>query len=162
MRALLIAEGNLLRRDDGAAHEILHQLELERLSAVPEETVPDVESRALLQLTPEMAEEMAGYDAVIFMDADVGAIDLSVDPINPIDKQRSPPALSHISRPADIVGLARALFGFAGRAFLCRIPAHDLSCGEGMSPRTSALAAQAAAKIETLLRELRAEPGKRV
>jgi Ni,Fe-hydrogenase maturation factor len=139
MRTFLIATGNTLRRDDGIAH---HVLDLVR-------PTPGTRTRALLQLTPELAHDIAGCDAVIFIDADAGA---SVPSIEPLDQSPAPPAVTHISTPAEIVWLSRALFGFAGQAFLCRIPAEDLSCGEGLSRRTTMLAAEAARELEVLLR----------
>jgi hydrogenase maturation protease len=141
-RALLIAGGNRLRRDDGVAHTVL-----ERLGPAS-----DVESRALLQLTPEVAEDIAGYDTVIFIDADAGAAGVSIEPVN---QPPQPSSLTHVSEPAEIVELSKALFGFAGRAFLCRIPVNDFSPGEGLSRRANALAVQAARKLETLLGETR-------
>lgn len=140
--ALLITLGNPLRRDDGVAH-----------------TVPDclfcadeVESCPLLQLTPEVADDIAGYDIVVFIDADAGAVDLSIEPI---EQPPPAPALTHVSRPAEIVELSRALFGFSGQAFLCRIPVDDFSAGEKLSRRASALAVQAAKKLDILLGETR-------
>ena len=142
MRALLIATGNRLRRDDGVAHTVLERLGPAR----------DVQSLALLQLTPEVAEDIAGYDTVVFIDADAGAADLSLEPL---DRLPSPSALTHVARPAEIVELSKALFGFTGRAFLCRIPVEDLSSGEGLSRRASALAAPATRKLEDLLDNMR-------
>ena len=144
MRALLIAAGNRLRRDDGVAHMALEQLGSAR----------DVESCALLQLTPEVAEDIAGYDAVVFIDSDTRAADVRIEPL---DQAPSPPALTHVLRPVEIVGLSRALFGFTGRAFLCRIPVDDLSSGERPSHRASELAVQATGKLENLLGDLRIE-----
>ena len=144
MRALLIATGNRLRRDDGVAHTVLERLD----------PVRDVESRALLQLTPEVAEGIAGYDVVIFIDSDTRAADLSIELL-----EQSPvaPALTHVSTPAEIVGLSRALFGFVGRVLLCRIPVDDLSPAQGLSRRASALATRAAEKLGNLLGDLRVE-----
>ncbi|HME09269.1 MAG TPA: hydrogenase maturation protease [Bryobacteraceae bacterium] len=139
LRTLLIATGNRLRRDDGVAQSVL-----ERLGPAS----GGVETRALLQLTPEVAEDIAPYDAVIFIDADAGATELG---LAQLDELPSSAVLTHVSRPADIVALSRALFGFTGRAFLCRIPVDDLSLGEGLSRRASAIAAQATEMVRALL-----------
>ena len=144
MRALLIAVGNRLRRDDGVAHAVLEGLS----------SANDVESRAFLQLTPEVAEDIAGYDPVIFIDSDAGLAELSLEPL---DQLPSPPALTHVSRPAEIVELSTALLGFAGRIFLCRIPVDDLTVGEGLTRRASELVAQAVEELEILLSELRGD-----
>lgn len=106
MRPLAIAIGNSLRGDDGIAHTVIERL--------------NVESMAVTQLTPEIAAELAGHDPVIFIDADVRATTVEIDPV---DERTCGPALTHASTPGEIVALARALFGFAGRAFLCGIPA---------------------------------------
>ncbi len=133
MRTLVIAIGNPLRRDDGAAHHVL--------------TPPDADRLAVLQLTPEMAEQIAGYDTVIFVDADVDAKQVEVEPV---DTVVAPPALTHVSRPAENVAIARALFGFTGRAYTCRIPVCDLSEGEGLSTLTETFAQQASRAVAGL------------
>jgi Ni,Fe-hydrogenase maturation factor len=130
MRTLVIAIGNPLRRDDGVAHHVL----------IP----PGADRRAVLQLTPEMAEEIAGYDSVVFLDADVNAKELRIEPV---DSLPSASALTHVARPSEIVAIARALFGFTGRAHICRIPVSDLSEGEGLSPRTESFAQQASRAV---------------
>lgn len=121
MRALLIATGNRLRRDEGVAHPVLEQLG----------SVRDVESGALLQLMPEVAEDTAGYDTIIFIDADIRMAALSIEALNQVPAS---PSLTHVSRPAEIVELSGALFGFAGRAFLCRISADDFVFRRGIEP----------------------------
>ena len=141
MRVLLISVGNHLRRDDGVAHAV---------TQLP--GAADFESRALIQLTPEVAEDIAGYDAVIFLDADARAADSNIETL---DESRSVSALTHVSSPAEIVELSRTLFGFAGQAFLCRIPVDDLSFGEGLSFRAREHAARAARELAILLRDLR-------
>jgi hydrogenase maturation protease len=115
---------------------------------------PDGESRALLQITPKMAEDIAGYDIVIFIDSDTIVQDLTIEPL---DELPAPPALTYAATPAEIIELSRALFGFKGRAFLCRIPVDDLRFGEGRSQRTSELALQAIGELESLLGDLRTE-----
>lgn len=144
MRALLVALGNRLRRDDGVAHHVLDRLS----SAFDLEPQP----HPLLQLTPEVADDIAGYEAVIFLDADAGAAELSIERV---DESPYAAALTHISTPAQIVGLSRALFGFAGQAWLCRIPVNDLSSGEELSRQGRAFAAQASEELERLLTGLR-------
>jgi Ni,Fe-hydrogenase maturation factor len=134
MPALVIAIGNPLRRDDGVAH------------CVP--TPPGVERRAVLQLTPEIAAELANYHTVIFVDADIYANQVRVETVY---SKQSHSALTHIARPSEVVALARKLFGFSGEAYLCRIPVSDLTEGDGLSRKTSQFAAQAARKIDSLL-----------
>jgi len=99
MRTLLIASGNSLRGDDSVAHRVVALLG------------PDArtEVRSVLQLTPELAAEIAGFEMVIFLDAAVGSQAVTIaDVPNP----SGPPSLSHVSRPSEIVALAVELFGF--------------------------------------------------
>jgi len=132
--ALVIAIGNPLRRDDGVAHRV--------------RTPPGVATRAVLQLTPEIAEEIAGYDNVIFVDADVDASQVRVEAV---DAAPSHSLLTHASRPSEIVAIARTIFGFSGPAYTCRIPVSDLSEGEGLSRCARIFGEQAAREIDSLL-----------
>jgi len=117
--------GNRLRRDDGVAHHLLDRLQPR----------PRVQTRALFQLTPEIAEELVGFEVVLFIDADASAAAVSLEPL--VSSAVEAAMLTHVSRPAEIVVLARILFGFSGRAWLCRIPVDDFSTGEGLSQRAA-------------------------
>jgi hydrogenase maturation protease len=138
MFVLLIAIGNSLRRDDGAGHRVVELL------APP----PEVVVRRVFQLTPELAEELAGAGGVIFIDASVAVSQVTIEPV-PEDAGASP--LSHSLAPGEVVALARALYGFAGRAWLCHVPGVDFRDGEGLSPAAEANARTAAAQLRALL-----------
>ena len=116
MLVLMIAEHNRLRSDGGVTHMVLKRIG----------PAPDGESRALLQITPKMA----GYDIVISIDSNTIVQDQILEPL---DELPAPPALTYAATPAEIIELSRALFGFKGRAFLCRVPVDDLPSGEGRS-----------------------------
>ena len=116
MRTLILACGNPLRGDDGVAHAVLRLIE----------PSPHCALRSVHQLTPELAEEIARFSRVVFLDADAGSKALAIEPLHAF-RPRSP--LTHAASPEEVVALARALFGFAGEAFLCRIPAHDFTPG---------------------------------
>lgn len=131
MSALVIAIGNRMRRDDGAAHRVLELLGGRK----------DLKTRAVLQLTPEIAEELQPHSVVVFVDADVMAGKVRIEAVNSLPSH-SP--LTHVSRPAEIVALARALFDFTGEAYTCHVPASDLSAGEGLSHQTERFAREAA------------------
>ena len=139
MRTLLIAIGNTLRRDDGVAHYVL------RLAGDVTGVDRGVESRTVMQATPELAAELARFGQVIFLDADAMPGEVRLEPIA-ADAVRGS-ALGHAMGAAEVVALARALFGFQGEAFLCRIPGEDFTAGEGLSER----ARENAAKARTLL-----------
>ena len=129
-RVLLIACGNPLRRDDGVAHHVL-----DRMSAGMRMDCCQIETRACLQLTPELAEAIASCARVVFLDADLQAGAVSLERIEPLGADTSRARFSHSTSARDIVSLARELFDFRGEAFLCRIPVQDLSAGQGLSAR---------------------------
>lgn len=135
---LLLACGNTLRGDDAAAHAVLSLIEPGRNHTI----------RAVHQLTPELAPEIARFSRVVFIDADAGSNALRIEPLS-TTTPRSP--LTHAANPEEVVALARALFGFAGEAFLCRIPARGFGAGEAPAPQVLQLAQEAAAAIAKLI-----------
>lgn len=143
MRTLLIACGNPIRRDDAVAAETLRLLAHD----------PDREMRAVHQLTPELAEEAARFDRVVFLDADTKAARVTIERLD-LSRPYSP--LTHSTTPAEIVALSRGLFAFSGEAFICRIPARDFSLsanlsGGDLSPGTLRFARLAAEALENAL-----------
>ena len=142
MAALVIAIGNPMRGDDGAAHRVLDVLGART----------GVERRAVMQLTPEIAEEIGSHDAVVFVDADVSVTQTRIDAVGSMP---CPSTLTHVSRPAEIVALARILFGFSGPAYVCRLPATDFSERTGLSPSAEGFVHTAAREIDRLLSRIR-------
>ena len=92
MTVLFIAIGNLYRRDDGVAHKVLELLRAP--SAL-------VTTRSLLQLTPEVAEDLARFDRVIFIDADVEPGEPSLTLVEANAQTRS--RLGHAMGPEEVV-----------------------------------------------------------
>ncbi len=132
MSTVLVAVGNQLRRDDGAAHRVLDLVgELEGVRVL-----------RLFQLAPEVAEQIASAPRVVFIDADIQPGEVRLEPVQAVQAQAAP--LGHSMQPAEVVALSRALYGFGGRAFLCRVPGVDFSHGEGLSPLAEANAHRAA------------------
>jgi Ni,Fe-hydrogenase maturation factor len=138
MRTVLIACGNGLRGDDGAAHRVLELLG----SGIC------AEGQSVQQLLPELASEIADTDVVVFLDA---AADCEGVAVEPVPEPDAPPELTHFSRPSEIVAISRALYGFKGRAFQCSIPVSDLAPGEGLSSYAEGFAAEAARILLDLL-----------
>jgi Ni,Fe-hydrogenase maturation factor len=116
MGVLYIAIGNPLRGDDGVAHRVLELLG------------PGVTKLGVQQLTPELACEVAQAETVVFIDADV----LAGEPrLQPVGEPHATP-LGHAMTPEEVVYLAKRLYGFAGEAFVCRVPAREFE-GEELS-----------------------------
>ena len=131
---ILIAIGNTLRRDDGVAHRTLDL-------AGP---LSGVSARHVIQLTPELALELAGAARVIFLDADPAAPEPRLEPVTPA---ASTSPIGHAMSPADLLSLARHWYDFGGQAWLCHIPAFDFSAGDSLTPEGEAAARAAAALI---------------
>lgn len=138
MQAIVIAIGNRLRHDDGVGHNVLESLD----------EATNTEKRFVQQLTPEIAEEVAQYKVVIFVDAHLNS---RYPMIRPVENAFAHPPFTHASTPAEIVAMARALFGFSGKAYTCRVPASDFSDGEGLSPKSSSFVKPAAHEIDNLV-----------
>src|SRR5579862_6353263 len=111
---LYVAFGNPLRRDDGVAWKVF-------------DTLNPACGLKQIQPTPELAAEIAGFKRVVFIDASVDG-ELRLDGI----EAHSASFFTHAADPAEVVTLSRALYGFSGEAWLCRIPGEDFSHGEGL------------------------------
>jgi hydrogenase maturation protease len=134
---LVIGYGNELRRDDGVGPRVAR--------AVAGWNARGVRALARHQLTPELAEALAGADEVFFVDAAPGRVGVRVRPVRP---ERQLPALDHTGSPLALLALAEALYGRRPRAWLMTLPAPDLNYGEELSPT-------AARGIDEALRSLR-------
>lgn len=137
MKTLLLAYGNTLRRDDGAAHAVVQRLLLG----------PMLEVHDCRQLLPEHAELLTRGQQVIFVDAAVG-----IQAVTPqrIQGDGSLPSLNHSCDPAWLLALADTLYEHRPIAWMVSIPAHDLDLGEGLSPGTDRAIDEAVAWIEKL------------
>jgi hydrogenase maturation protease len=135
---LVVAIGNPWRRDDGAAAHLAGLIEGHS----------GIHIECVQQVVPELAADLAAYSAVVFADADRAPGEARLEPVAP-----APPAewqWTHSLDPASLTFLARRLYGFAGQAWLCRIPAEDFGEGEGLSPLAEASAARAAELVREL------------
>ena len=135
-----IAIGNTLREDDGVAHHAL------RLIAPGDK----VRLMQVFQLAPEVACEIASAELVFFLDADASVEQVAIMPIEPDGAHGSP--MAHSMTPAEVVAIARDLYGFAGKALLCRIPAKQFGFGEALTTEAEAAARGAAQMITDYIR----------
>jgi len=117
---LVIALGQTLRRDDGAAAALLQSVELPERCLV----------RVLPQLVPELVDDLARASRVLFVDA---AVDRSNPTLEPVGVPESCGGFSHFTTPAGLMELCRKLHGHAPDAHLLRLPAFDLGFGEVLS-----------------------------
>jgi hydrogenase maturation protease len=136
MKTLVIGYGNPLRRDDGAGPQTAGK--------VARWDLPDVRTRAVFQLLPEHAAELAAVDRVLFVDASANPA-IGTYQARRLDGVSVPAGVSHFGHPGELLALARELYGRRPVAWLLTVPAADLGFGEGLS--AAARAGMAAALV---------------
>jgi hydrogenase maturation protease len=124
-KCLIVGYGNTLRGDDGIGPRVALDVR-ERL------TVP-VDVRVEHQLSPELAEDLAAVDVVVFLDACPAsyASVVTVRQIEPAPFCRD--AVAHTAGPAQLLGLTQAVYGCAPEAYVVALPAHDFGLHAGLS-----------------------------
>jgi hydrogenase maturation protease len=115
-KSLVIGIGNILRGDDGVGALLADQ----------------VCGCSVQQLTPELAEELAVLDKVLFIDAWVAPVGAApvLARIVPIAGSTG----SHRLEPAQLLAISQALYGHTPEAFLLRVPATTFVHGTTLSP----------------------------
>jgi hydrogenase maturation protease len=119
---LVVGYGSDLRRDDAVGRRVA--------DAVADRCLPDVHVLSLHQLTPEVAADVAGKAAVVFVDADVQASEVSVRRLRrgPVDT-----VTTHHVSPGALLELAALLGAVPDHAHVVSVPAVDLRIGTGLS-----------------------------
>jgi len=126
-RVLVIGFGNTLRGDDGAGI---------RAATGIRAALPSVDTLCVHSLQPELAEAVAEYETVVFLDASVGVdtVTLTLLDACPSAARVDP----HTSSPAAIVSLAAQVYGRTpANVLLVEIPAAVYEYGETLSPATA-------------------------
>jgi Ni,Fe-hydrogenase maturation factor len=121
VKRCLVAYGNQLRADDGAAWELAR-----RASELGWITF------CAIQLLPELSTELQAFDEVIFTDACEGsgkpgwtALEVSLDRGWPV----------HCGRPEQLLGMCRQLYGRAPKGWMLSLPGENFGYGSELSPR---------------------------
>lgn len=120
MRPLILACGNQLRGDDGAAWQLAQQLESRGW--------PIYLSH---QWTPELVDVMVDHRQVVFSDAALpgGARELvELHPGGPV-------GAGHVATPAGLLQLCGDLYGRSPRAWLLSLPGEHFEFGTRLSGR---------------------------
>jgi hydrogenase maturation protease len=142
-RCLILACGNTLRGDDGIGPWLAEWAE-ERFSGQS-----DVRVISRQQWTPELAEEIAGAESVLFVDCSVesaaGTVKtINVEPANPEEGL----ATHHIGAP-QLLQLAKELYGSLPRtSLLLTVGAGSIELSEEFSAEVTASQPEACRQIE--------------
>lgn len=152
-KALIIGYGNVDRQDNGIAWYVLADL-AHRLG-IPGTLDPDLDCaidtpaadlRFMLQLTPEIAELIASYSRVCFLDACAQPQQQDVQ-ITELMAQYQPSPMTHHMTPETCLSICQALYQCQPDAVLVSVTAHDFGFSRSLSEKTLTLIKPAADQI---------------
>jgi hydrogenase maturation protease len=141
---MVIGYGNSLRRDDGIGVIAAQQLS----ETFPADTVTVVSFR---QLMPELAEDLANANVVVFIDASIGdpAGRIAVTPLEFRDAAAE--GLTHHFAPSTLLELAERLYGRRPQAFLVSVCGQSFDLGEGLTSSVAAALPQVMHEVQRLI-----------
>jgi hydrogenase maturation protease len=155
---LLIGYGNPDREDDGVAWHILRAVGMRLGLPVPDSYEDEFPANEMvdfafhLQLTPEMAEEIAAYERVCFVDAHTGNIPVPVQMVAVESEfQRSP--FTHHLTPQSLLSMCKTLYGKTPQAVLLSVRGYQFEFERELSERTEALLPEALGLISEWLEQ---------
>ncbi|MBN1373450.1 MAG: hydrogenase maturation protease [Anaerolineaceae bacterium] len=153
-KTILIGWGNPDRQDDGVAWHVLRAVAVRLGLPVPDSyEAPfecghvQVEFLFLLQLTPELAEDIARYERVVFVDAAVGGTSGEITLGGMAASQTHLPVLSHHLSPEALMVMARSLYGAQAEALLLTVTGTEFQFSRELSAMVQAAVPAAAEKI---------------
>jgi hydrogenase maturation protease len=137
---LVLGVGSELRSDDAAGRVVA--------DAVAGLELPGVEARAVHQLTPELAVDVAGRRLVVLVDAAVGIDEVVV---SPVEVRAGNGVMTHHLDVASLLGLASLVGDPPAEVVTVAVPAHDLSLGTELSAETMVAVDVALGELRRLL-----------
>lgn len=142
-RLLVIGIGSELHGDDAAGRMVAARIEALELG--------DVRVRSVVQLVPELVEDVATCAGVVFVDADTSC---TVTTVQEVHASAGGAAATHHTTPARLLQLAGTIGARVPPAVLVGVPARSFGLGSDLSPETRTGVGRA---VEMILR--RAAPG---
>ena len=132
----IIGIGNTLRSDDGAGAYVC--------SLIEEKKIP-VTIITTQQLDIGMVEDLAKFDAVIFIDVAVNETQFSFQLLNTHNQQLQ--SSSHHINTTMLASVAKQLFATTTQFYLCAVGATHFEMGSSLSEKTKHNAVEAAAML---------------
>ena len=151
-QTLVLGYGNPDRQDDGVAWHVLHALAIRLHLPAPdsyeEEFPPNdrLDFAFTLQLTPEMAEQIAPYERVCFVDAHTGSIAAEVQLVAVAAQFQQSPFTHHLTAQS-LLSMCQSLYEKTPQAALLSIRGHQFEFERQLSAETAALVPEAVEKI---------------
>jgi hydrogenase maturation protease len=148
IRCLILACGNTLRSDDGIGPRLCAWVQ-QHFSANP-----SVRAISDHQWTPEIAEEIAKAETVLFIDCtlDCAAGQIILREVHPTPLV--PGLVTHHVGAPELLAITRDLYNTAPRkALLLTVGAGSIELGEGLSPQVQAAFPDATALLELTIHQ---------
>jgi len=174
-RILVLGFGNVDRQDDGVAWHILALIARHFRLPAPDPTGEGFNPRNpgepangseepsagspqrqpidlvfAVQLTPEMAENLATYAIVCFVDAHTGNVSREVNFEEMAGGYQASPFTHHLT-PQTCLALSQALYGNAPKGYLMSVRGYQFGFTHELSEQTSQLATTAGEQLITWL-----------
>lgn len=144
----MLGYGNPDREDDGVAWHILRAFTI-KLGLIPPESYEDefpeseqIDFAFYLQLTPEMAEEVAKYEYVCFIDAHTGNIPETVRLIEVESEFQNSPFTHHLT-PQSLISMCETIYEKKPDAALLSVLGYRFLFTRELSQETAELVPQA-------------------
>ena len=142
---LIIGYGNVDRQDDGVAWHVMVGLE-NRLGRPgpfnPEDGFSLADSPPglifVLQLTPELAETIAQYKRVCFIDAHTSNFDAAIELTDVTNEFQASPLTHHLT-PSSCLAMSQTLFHGEAIAVLLSIQGYEFGFSHNLSQQTGKL-----------------------
>lgn len=152
-KAMIIGYGNLDRQDDGVAWHVMADSlamlgvsrPLDCYSDLQIET-PTADFRFMLQLDPEIAQTLASYPRVCFVDACVNDLEHGFK-LEKIEAQYQPSPMTHHMTPETCMAICEALYQKSPEAMLLSVSAYEFNFSNILSKQTQAHLAPAVNKL---------------
>ena len=148
-KTLILGYGNPDRQDDGVAWHVLVSVAQQLERPVPETFEEEFEPGGatpdflfVLQLVPELAETLAAYERVCFVDAHTGNVTEDVHLTN-VNAQFQASPFTHHMTTATCLTLAQTIYHQFPEAILVSVKGYQFGFARSLSPETEALASQA-------------------
>ena len=151
-QTLVLGYGNPDRQDDGVAWHVLHAMAVRLGLPAPdsyEEEFPSndwLDFAFTLQLTPEMAEQIASYERVCFVDAHTGSIAAEVQLV-PVESQFQHSPFTHHLTAQSLLSMCQALYGKTPQAALLSVRGYQFEFECALSAETAFLVPEAVEMI---------------
>ena len=157
MRTLILGYGNVDRGDDGLGYYVVNEVsrriaraDFEPYGYEPEMLTDSVAGLFQRQLVPEMAEMLADFDRVIFVDAHTGAYDEELRVVK-VEPGYVPQALTHHMSAETLLFLTEAMTGHAPTGYLCSGRGYEFDFTNDLSERARMLADQIVERVFELI-----------